>query len=68
MFQTFSWTGWYIGSWWNDLWYNWSGILGLIIFLVAIGIVVGSGGPPKQIPEYRGAWAYPSGAPGKPGG
>ena len=48
--QTFGWLGW--GN--LQIWYyNWQGILGVIIFLAIIGIIVGAGKSRKPLPGYR---------------
>ena len=48
--QTFGWLG-----WWNlNIWYyNWQGILGVVIFLAIIGIIVGAGSQRKPLPDYK---------------
>lgn len=58
LFQTFDWVGWYPGFWLYDIFYNWPGVVSVIIVLVIIGIIVGAGGS-KKVPDYRGYWAGP---------
>ena len=45
-----------------SLQYNWATILGVIIFIVIIGVVVGGGNPRQTPPQYPILW----GAPGRP--
>ncbi len=54
--QTFGWLG-----WWNlQIWYyNWQGILGVVIFLAIIGLIVGSGSK-KKLPDYQAKMFEPS--------
>ena len=60
LFQTFEWVWWSPGFWLYDLLYNWSGVLSIIIFLVIIGVIVGSGRPRREIPNMTGFWAQPT--------
>lgn len=58
--QTFGWLGW--GNI-NLLYYNWQGILGIIIFLAIIALIVGAGGKKRELPPYKAMMFAPH--PGK---
>lgn len=54
LFQTLGFTGIYSGYFWYA---NWPMIVAIIVFLVLLGSVVGSGGKRPELPELKGIWA-----------